>query len=735
MVGINHEISLPAGYSAHTLALRYELHAGTMESLQKLSCAGLEAEVFRGTTDIWIVVMRDGVAGLAVRAAHCFGAIQSVTVANEGEAVRLSAESVAATHRIKIELHNEDLPLLSVTHELRPRANLLVAHMPRDLYPLGKNYDPTTSRGRIEAAQRGHNDAVCYLIYDKAVFGSVVYCQDLTSLNRYFEITETTPDGSAGGRWPEIGFLLPTPVQKGQPALGPLPKGKWITVNDAKLVFHHDADPDECASARRFLQMKAAAYRRIQRPPVQFRDWESRARQTVRALETSPKATISHYGHRYVHPYTASEYPDIMVQSSILAALSDFEHWSGDRLPFRVETAAGLNKFFDSKLPSLRRYLPNVGKDKNKNAVDSWYLYHPLVNLGCLAIDGDPIAKRYFLRSLEFACKTARHFSYHWPIQFDVRDFSIIVAARNEDGLGQTDVGGLYAYVMLLAFQLCGEQRYLDEAKAAIDASRGMRFELAYQTNLTAWGAAACMRLWNVTDEGFYLRQAYVYLASFLHNCIIWNSQFRNARHYDMFFQPTCLHDAPYAALYECFDAFVAIESCLKDSGPDLDEGARMLLTEYCRYAVSNAWYYYPDSLPEDALATDIRNGHIDRELPFPLEDLYPDGQPAGQVGQEIYGAGAALVFASRLFHHVEGAPFKLYCDHFLTASERTSPCSLILHLSGGETCEALLAIIPAGSARPRIQVHSGATELVGRSQAGRREFVVPARGSLRVTW
>lgn len=50
-----------------------------------------------------------------------------------------------------------------------------------------------------------------------------------------------------------------------------------------------------------------------------------------------------------------------------------------------------------------------------------------------------------------------------------------------------------------------------------------------------------------------------------------------------------------------------------------------------------------PDALPDDALAKDdIRNGHIDRKLSFPLEDLYGDGQPAGQVGQEIYGCGSA---------------------------------------------------------------------------------------------
>src|SRR3546814_10319538 len=59
-------------------------------------------------------------------------------------------------------------------------------------------------------------------------------------------------------------------------------------------------------------------------------------------------------------------------------------------------------------------------------------------------------------------------------------------------------------------------------------------------------------------------------------------------------------------------------------------------------------------TLPAEILAKeDVRNGHIDRTLSFPLEDLDVDGQPGGQVGQEIYGAGAAFVFATRSFHEV----------------------------------------------------------------------------------
>ena len=168
-----------------------------------------------------------------------------------------------------------------------------------------------------------------------------------------------------------------------------------------------------------------------------------------------------------------------------------------------------------------------------------------------------------------------------------VDSFDVLVEARNDDGLGQTDVGGIYAYVMLQAHELSGEERYLDEARNAIDAARGMRFELNYQANLTAWGAAACLRLCRITNDEFYLRQSYVYPASFFHNCQIWESEIKNAHHYRRFLGVTCLHDAPYMAMYEAFDSFAAFERYLKDSGPDLDSAVQKLIIEYCRYALN----------------------------------------------------------------------------------------------------------------------------------------------------
>lgn len=267
-----------------------------------------------------------------------------------------------------------------------------------------------------------------------------------------------------------------------------------------------------------------------------------------------------------------------------------------------------------------------------------------------------------------------------------------------------------------------------------------MRFELNYQANLTAWGAAACLRLWRITEEEKYLQQSYVYLASFFHNTAIWESEIGHARHYRNFLGVTALHDAPYMARYECFDSFAAFERYLKDSGPDVYAAVRLLLTEYCRYALDRAWFYYPDALPEEALSPEQRptNGHIDRKLSFPVEDLYVDGQQAGQVGQEIYGAGAAFVFASRCFHHVRDAPFRMFCDHFLLTSERPAECALSVQLLGCEGREAKLSMIRTGRAPlPRFTVTTaGGDHIRAHARAADRvDFRVPANSRVSLTW
>ena len=732
--------SAPPPVSPYLLALRDTLHP-VGDPLAQFSIGELNVEVRAAHDAVLAMIRRPGAGALAVRVAYLAGPFRCHPLdAESGEAARLEVTSAAGKHLIRFSAERGALERLRIVVQLTPDTDMVLPFAPRDLYPLGKDDDPFASKGVVEAVQRGHNGGILYFRIDEPAFGNVLYLQNLTALNDYFRRTGTIPDGVVGGEWPELGYLMPTPSRDADSSSVALKKDEQVTLSDVILIFRHEASPHERESARQFVQMLGTAYRMLDVPPVQYRDWIDRAERAARDLAEAPEATIRHYGYLYVHPYTSAEYPDIMVQMSVICALHKWGQWLGEPLPLEAQLKKGLKKFYDPKLKTLRRYLPNVGADKDADAVDSWYLYHPLLNLGILALDGDEDARDLFMGSIDFAIRAAQHFDYRWPVQYKVTDFRVITQTAPADGRGQTDVGGIYAWVMLQAFELTGDKRYLDEAKAAIEAALGLRFNINYQANLTAWGAAACMRLWRITNRAVYLEQSYVYLASFLHNTVLWDSRIGHAAAYETFLAVTCLQDAPYMAMYECFDSFVAFEHYLHDGGPDLEPEARMLVSEHCKYVLSRAWYYYPDALPPEAISDKQRetNGHIDRALSFPLEDLYPDGQQAGQVGQEVYGAGAAFIFASRAFHKVEGAPFLLFCDSLVRGVERTGDRALTIMLNGGETCTANLRLVRLkGGELPVATVtiaDADALRPYGISD-DRIDFEVPASGRLVITW
>ncbi|WP_076744582.1 hypothetical protein [Sphingomonas jeddahensis] len=726
--------------SPHLLALKATLDEDG-KGLASFTTGELEVEVRAAHDSVFAIVRRPGQGGLAVRVAYPAAPFRCKALrCGPGEAARIEVTSPTGTHIITFFKSREALERLRITVELTPAATMVLPFAPRDLYPLGINDDPLAARGNVEASQRGLNAGMLYFRIDEPAFGNVLYLQNFTALNDYFRPTGTTPDGAVGGEWPELGYLLPAASREAAAEGVALEAGEPVTISDVILVFRHEAPPQERESARQFVQMLGTAYQIMDLPAVEYRDWVDRAERAARDLAEAPAATIRHYGNLYVHPYTDAEYPDIMVQMSVIAALHDWGKWRGEPDPLEAELKKGLRKFYDPKLKTLRRYLPNVGKDKDADAVDSWYLYHPLLNLGRLALDGDEDARTLFMDSIDYAIRAAQHFQYKWPIQYKVTDFAVIEETAPADGRGQTDVGGIYAWVMLQAFELTDDKRFLDEATAAIDTAMGLRFNVNYQANLTAWGAAACMRLWRITNRDLYLEQSYVYLASFLHNAVIWESRIGHAASYETFFAVTCLQDAPYMAMYECFDSFVAFEQYLKDGGPDLEPEARMLLSEYCKYALSRAWYYYPDALPPEAIADKQRkpNGYIDPKLSFPVEDLYPDGQQAGQVGQEVYGAGAAFIFATRAFHHVEGAPFRLFCDYLVRSVERTGDRALTITLDGGETCVANLRFVRLKRrklTKTTVMTAGGDTLRAHAVSEDRIDYHVPADGRLVITW
>ena len=730
------------GLSPYVLALREELLDGAMKRLGTFGLGDLDVEVCEGRDSIWALIRREGRGGLALRTVHVPGNhfVCRKSVAKPGLALELEIDSQLGRHRISFAASGADLHRLRAEVRFSPAVAMRIPFIPRDLYPLDAGDDPIGARGNVEAAQRGLNAGLVYFRLDEPEFGSVLYFQNLTALNPYFHATGTRPDGVVGGEWPELGYLPPTPDTQELDDAGTLEAGEEIVLSDAIVVVRDWAGDNEQEMARQFLQMLGVAYTALELPDAEYRDWVGRSERTLRDLETSKQARRHEYGNLYMMPYPDGEHPDVMVQLSIAQAIHQWGKWNGRKHPLEAELKRGLEKFYDRRFETLRRFLPSVSKEeKDPDAVDSWYLYHPMLNLGHLALDGDDKAKDLLLRSIDYGIKAARHFEYAWPIMYKIQDFSVIEKARGDERFGQTDVGGVYAYVMLQCFELTGEDRFVEEARKAIDKARELRFDLLYQANLTVWGAAACLRLWRITDQEEYLAQSYSYIAGFFHNSILWQSQCGHAKHYNTFLGVTCLHDAPYMAMYECFDSFAGFEDYLKQAGPNLEPAVRMLVSEYCKYALDRAWFYYPDALPSDAIQDgDHQSGVINRELNFPLEDLYPDGRPAGQVGQEIYGCGGAFIFATRSHHQVDDAPFRLYCNQFIRAHERAGERALSIQLDGGETCLADVSLVRLPRRklpRPSIVTAGGDPIRPRAASKDRIDFRVPANGRFILTW
>ncbi len=732
----NNPTPKPTSFSSEVLAVQTDF-SEKLEPIATFALGSLTIEACPGRDTLWIVVRRPGKGAVALRTNPWPGPY-TLTQKRMGKTGAVwTVKASAGTWTVAVSILDDTVLRIKIT--LKPVTDLLLAFWPRDLYVLDDNDNPMKAIGQVEAAQRGVNGGLCYFCVQKPSFGSVLYAQNFTALNPYFQATDTKPDGVVGGRWPELGYQPPTSPMGYAPPEKPLPAGEEIVVSDALLTFAETCAADEMQSARHFVDMLANIYPHLDKPEPEFHDWIERSERTIHDLTHAPQARIEHYGHTYLHAYTDAEYPDSMVQMSVLSSLREWELAQGSIEPLSAELASGIGRFFDKDLGTIRRYLPNVGEDKNPDAVDSWYLFHPLMNLARLAKAGDTKAEKLFRDSLAYTVKSARHFGYVWPIQFDITDFSVITQSRSPQGRSQTDAGGLYAYVMLLAWEIIGDDAYVDEAQAALKALEGNRFNLAYQTNLTAWGAVACLKLWLMDRRSGYLDQSMVFVAGFLHNCELWHSEIKFAAHYTNFFGLTCLHDAPYMAAYECFEAFAAFDEYLRIGYDDIPPAAKLLLCEYRRYAQDFTWYFYPDALPEEVVAKDnVRNGYNDRALSFPLEDLYGDGQPAGQVGQEVYGAGGAFIFAARAFNVCGDAPFRLFCD-YATDVRKQDDGHLTVKLQGPVGQAGRFRLMVKGRKKlPAIHLTLADTDIAipaRESGDGFHDYEVPADAMLSIAF
>ena len=716
-----------------------ELNRPGAKSLYDKQEGGFLFRIFSLPDSCWLVVTWPSGQRTGFLLAYSPGGTLGVTLTRKSNTIFLSVDSLPAKFKVTVQLPGQS-GVLHFTTELTPPAAMLIPYWPRDIMPLKAEKSRRRPVGEIRAKQVGTRSGQLYFTMPGA--GAVFYHQNLTALADYNQQTETSAGETVGGEWPEIGFALP-PAQKNKP----LKAGKSYVINDAFVVFSTDEPANEAARVRQYLSLLAKAYLAIPKPATSYKDWLVIVAKGLNDLTESPGCWCQVDGHHYFNAYV-SDYqtpPEIMVQLAVLLPLVDYAEWSGAELDVMKKIEEGLPSFYDEKLGTIMRWHPKAtdqleGEEEQKEplTMDSWYLHHPLLNLSRLALKGNGMAKKLFLDSLDFSIKVAHHFNYQWPVFYKMDTLEVIKAETQPGKGGEKDTPGLYAHVMLQAWELTGERKYLAEAEKAAMKLKGLGFDLFYQANDTSFSAGALLRLYKITKKQVYLDLSYLCMANIFKNVRLWDCNYGFGRNFPSFFALFPLSDAPYTAVYEEQEVFCALHDYLWHAdGVDLDPDVRLLVAEYIRYLVDRAVYYYPTMLPKEMLQEKPKIGEVDPSLWIALEDLHDGWEHSGQVGQEVYGAGNVFGILPRHYMHVPGARFMIYTDYPTVPNVAKTDHPARFSLAGDARLQARLMIVKTGRAKlPDIKLTADKQTVNGKPAAGGAlEFMVPGNASVTINW
>ncbi|MBV8389930.1 MAG: hypothetical protein JO080_09050 [Mucilaginibacter sp.] len=661
------------------------------------------------------------------------------TLNEQDGALHIKLQSAIGKFDVTISWPEQDFTSLRYTTCFMPASDMFIPFWPKDVVINGENSIP---EGDTLVQQVGTRSGMLYCPFTKPRGGSFLYLQNLTALADYCQLTETSVAASVTSRWPEMGFSLPPAIKK------PLPSGKKITISDAIVVLDPNTPKDEGTMTRQFLDMLANAYLIMPRPETKFHDWPDILGKGLKDLLNNSGCWSHVKGREYFNAYV-SDYktpPEIMVQLAVILPLLDYQEWNGQKIPVINEVKNNLSEFYDPKLKTITRWLPAAKEmldggeeQKNPNVMDSWYLHHPLLNLSRLAIKGDEIARKLFFGSIDYAIKVARKFKYQWPVFYQMETLEVIKPETVPGKGGEKDVPGAYAHVMLQAYELTKDKRYLKEAEKAAKTLKGLGFELFYQANNTAFSAGAMIRLYKLTGEQDYLDLSYLCLANIFRNCRLWDCNYGYGKYFPSFFTLFPLNDAPYTAVYEEQEVFCALRDYLRHSeGTPLLPSAMLLICEYVRYMVNRAAYYYPPMLPSEMLEDKQQTGELDPKLWIALEDLHDGWEKCGKVGQEVYGAGNAFGILPRLYYRISGDDWLIGCDYPI-AQYKCKGKKATFHIQGDSRLICRLVIVP----NKKQQLPGVTIRATGRNEPiegnlfkdGHSEYSLPGNQDVEVSW
>lgn len=707
--------------------------------IHETEMSGYTLQIFNAGDSIWLKAAWPETGSIAFRLAFGMNSdFEDVAVNDDDGEIVLTAPTRLGLYTIRLSF-KEPLSLVRYTTTFKASFPFLIPYWPRDIVPLTQDGQIENTAGTIHAKQIGTRSGNLYFSMTKPSNGSVFYFQNLTAMSPYCDATECSVTNAVGGEWPEIGFQFPINDKKAIPA------GIEYIISDAFVIFEEEVVEKADQVSIKYLNNLAAIYELIQKPEPVYQDWHAIAENVLTGLHLNKGCWTLTDDNTYLTAY-AGDYntpAEIMVQLAVLLPLHEYRDWSGKTHPLFEDVSNGLTDFYNETIKSIVRWHPSLIDQLDKSepqkedmVMDSWYLHHPLLNLSRLALRGDKTARKLFLDSVDYAIKVAHKFDYEWPVFYKMTTLEIIQSETSPGKGGEKDVAGSYAHVMLMAYKLTNENKFLKEAIKAFKSLEELSFDIFYQANNTAFTAGALVELYRETNDQKYLDLSYSCLAGIFKNVQLWECNYGYGKNFPNFFAVFPLNDAPYTAAYEEFEVYTALHYYMEvTEGIDILPSLKILIPEFIKYAVSRLPFYYPTLLPADMISEKVRTGQIQKELWVPLEDIHDGWEKSGEVGQEVYGSGLPFGVIPRQYFMLGDSDAMGFLN-YPAARFRFGKNNVTFHMNGNPNFKALLML--SGLSKPKlskikveIKSTGSYTEVINKGN----NFEFPGDSMVRITW
>lgn len=599
-----------------------------------------------------IVVSRVGRKALLVvrelggtNAANLLASVQRVT--RSGRTYTLAGTAKWATFSLRIAMPPATPGLIRLTLSVKPTKDAPEG--------AGASPDVTLTRAPVSGLQEyaAATPVAGNSVYlgDSTLGSTILYAANYTRLGTYFNRTKS---GAA-----QPNFAYPGAGIKGSlvgrvsnsfgyepPAgsLANLPRRRSTIVLDSFLYLLPRQSSDPGMQAEMYLRMIDTVRSATAPKPQPAADWLNLARQSAQNLaDLSNWVTVN--GHQYLRSYVSDTRaaPELLTQANVLAGIEAYEARAKVTLPMDATLTQDLPTFFD---PAYGTVTNHVGHAPNARD-ESWYYVTNLIALLRLTQLGNATARQLLMQSIDGVIALAHANKYNFPVTFQ---YGVWSAPQSDL---EPDVAGGYAWLMLGMYDLVGDQRYVDEAKAALATVARRGFGLGYELQMSAYTAAAAQRLYTMTGDTRFRAAALVGLANVFHATRLWECTYGlcvKGGGYHTYMGLNPLPTADYIAMLEQYEAWLALRDYAR-----YDQGEPRYVTNLVQAFIQNSpltlRFALPPALPSGAVTSTpglypfVARNNLAWNIP--IEDLREGELQSGTIGQELYGEGGVFIFAA----------------------------------------------------------------------------------------